>query len=83
QYLALSDAWGGCQQPIIKENSSIANWVLPRTIEDAITIVKDLAYQYLWVGSVCIDQRDPVDKRTQIGQMDGIYLGAYATIIAS
>lgn len=29
---------------------------LPKTVEDAITVTKQLQYQYLWVEKLCISQ---------------------------
>lgn len=56
---------------------------LPLTIRDAITVTKDLGFQYLWVDQYCIDQSDSGDKDRQICHMDLIYKCADITIIAA
>ena len=82
-YLALSYVWGGIEQIIPnagRPGTALAE--LPRTVEDAITFVKMLGKQYLWVDSVCIDQKNADEKLQQIRIMSEIYRGAYATIVA-
>ena len=53
---------------------------LPQTLEDAITVTKNLGQQYLWVDLICIDQFDPSQKRKAITTMDKIYVSAFLTI---
>lgn len=56
---------------------------LPRTVEDAIAVTRNLNYRYLWVDELCIDQSDPTHRMSQIGKMDQIYQGADLTIVAA
>jgi Heterokaryon incompatibility protein (HET) len=56
---------------------------VPLVVEDAMRVVRELGKQYLWVDRYCIDQQDHDGKALQIQNMDLIYEGAYATIIAS
>lgn len=56
---------------------------LPRTVEDAITVTKNLDYRYLWVDELCIEQNDSSHRASQIGKMDRIYKGADLTIVAA
>ncbi|KAK5652976.1 hypothetical protein OQA88_9456 [Cercophora sp. LCS_1] len=56
---------------------------IPSLIADAITVVRELGYNYLWVDRYCINQADPVEVREQIAQMDRIYRGADFTIVAA
>lgn len=80
-FVALSYVWGAAKD---KAPSSITDKKdLPLTIEDAITVTKDLGFKYLWVDQYCIDQGDKVDKARQIAQMDLIYICADLTIIAA
>lgn len=82
-YVALSYVWGGAKQDFPGSGKfGTKLGTLPKTIEDAIEVVKGLNMRYLWIDSVCINQRDKVDKHQQIGIMSAIYQGAYATIIA-
>lgn len=55
---------------------------LTQTIEDAITLVKRLGEQYLWIDPCCIDPRNEMEKKNQMENMDLIYRSAYLTIIA-
>jgi hypothetical protein len=80
-YLALSYVWGGVTQPSFQLGSKLEG-KLPQTIEDAINLVEKLGKRYLWVDSLCIDQKDDNDKEKQIMTMKDIYSGAYVTIIA-
>ena len=83
EYVAMSYVWGGVQQDIPdagKPGTSLGR--LPRTVEDAMLLVKSLGKQYLWVDSVCINQSDEKEKLEHMGIMSDIYGGAYATIIA-
>ena len=82
-YLALSYVWGGFEQIIPNAGRpGTALTGLPRTVEDAISFVKMLGKQFLWVDSVCIDQNNSDEKLQQMGIMSEIYRGAYATIVA-
>lgn len=56
---------------------------LPRTIEDAIFIVKELGEKYLWVDALCIFQDDLEDTQYQVSQMEVIYGGALVTLVAA
>ncbi|KAL8728422.1 MAG: hypothetical protein Q9181_005354, partial [Wetmoreana brouardii] len=82
-YLALSYGWGDALQDIPGSGRPGTELgVLPRTIEDALALVKDLRQRYLWVDSICIDQKNEAQKLQQIGIMSAVYQSAYATIIA-
>lgn len=93
-YYALSYVWGGIgpPEPIngiagstkVWDYSSESTWeTVPRTIRDAARLVKQLGGRYLWVDSLCINQRDATEKLGQIAQMDRIYGQAILTIIAA
>jgi len=56
---------------------------IPSLIADAIKVVRELGYNYLWIDRYCIDQNDKAEVREQIAQMDRIYRGAELTIIAA
>lgn len=55
---------------------------LPRTIRDAIDLLRSLNQDYLWVDSICIVQDDERQKHDQISAMDRIYSSALFTIVA-
>ncbi len=83
EYLALSYVWGEFKQDIPNAGRpGTALEKVPRTVEDAMSLVKELGKQYLWVDSICINQSDEDEKLEHMGIMNEIYGGAYATIIA-
>jgi hypothetical protein len=56
---------------------------LPRTLRDAIFIVRYLGLDYLWVDCLCIVQGDKADWEREAAKMASIYSGAYLTISAT
>lgn len=83
-YAALSYVWGG----IIPTADALEKRTLPRTIEDAIVVTKNLGFRYLWVDAICINQNavlTPDEARTkqqQLSIMHLIYQSAAITIVA-
>jgi hypothetical protein len=96
-FVALSYLWGkpkehgsekGGQLP-----ASFGAWksenglqaVLPKTIEDSMTVVTNLGYRYLWVDRYCIPQggdRESIQVRAEmIAVMGSIYATSTFTII--
>ncbi|RAK95542.1 HET domain-containing protein, partial [Aspergillus ibericus CBS 121593] len=86
-YYALSYVWGPPRPEDIIDGTQGRQKTLPArvhpSIEDAITVVKNLGGRYLWIDKYCINQDDAQEKHDQISRMDLIYSGAYATIIAA
>jgi hypothetical protein len=89
RWLALSYVWGTNYQATsseanvsYREGSSMPQ-NLPRTVQDAVTVTKQLGHRYLWVDEYCIDQCDEMHKHHQINRMDQIYRGATLTIVAA
>jgi hypothetical protein len=56
--------------------------MVPRAIEDAMHVVRELNHKYLWVDAYCISQYDASQRAYFIRHMDQIYEGAYLTIVA-
>ncbi|KAH7559183.1 hypothetical protein BM1_04120 [Bipolaris maydis] len=56
---------------------------LPKTIEDALKVTKELGLRYICIDRYCINQDDDVEKQIQIQQMDLIYQNAFITIVAA
>jgi hypothetical protein len=79
-YVALSYVWGNVEQDSFGLGSEIGS--IPQTIEDAMTVVRELGQRFLFVDSLCIDQRNSTRKLQQIKLMSIIYKGAWATIVA-
>lgn len=55
---------------------------IPRTIWDAVLLVREVGQRYLWVDSFCIVQDDDKHKSEQINAMNSIYGNSLFTIIA-
>lgn len=55
---------------------------LPRTVNDAIDMVRSLNENFLWIDALCLVQDDPHDVQLGIEMMNSIYQGSYFTIIA-
>jgi hypothetical protein len=67
RYAALSYCWGGPQEVVAKEDTWVAMTqgitlsVLPKTIQDAVTVTRRLGLRYLWVDALCIKQDSKED----------------------
>ena len=88
RYAALSYCWG-IQQHYVTELDTLQHRIngiptssLPKTIQDAIHITRQLSIQYLWVDSLCIIQDSDDDKSQEISRMPQIYKNAVVTISA-
>ncbi|KAF4627631.1 hypothetical protein G7Y89_g10524 [Cudoniella acicularis] len=93
RYLTLSYVWGSVpnlrlttlnkstmMQPGILNK---IHTMIPRTIRDAIDLVKSLKERYLWVDALCLIQNDPEDLQIGVNVMDDIYERAITTIVAA
>ena len=89
KYTTLSYSWGTAPCFTLKEANfrdvkhSIVYDVLPKTIQDAITVTRDLDVQYLWVDSLCIVQDSVDDWARECEVMGDIYAGSYCNIAAT
>ncbi|KAH9209037.1 heterokaryon incompatibility protein-domain-containing protein [Leptodontidium sp. 2 PMI_412] len=93
KYVALSYVWGSVsnfrltkanRNKLLAPGSLSKVWeMLPRTIQDAATVVQCLGAQYLWVDSLCLLQNDIEDLGRGVNIMDLIYERAWVTVIAS
>ncbi|KAL5328211.1 hypothetical protein ACEPPN_001707 [Leptodophora sp. 'Broadleaf-Isolate-01'] len=89
-YVALSYCWGGGQEEIMTTKANrpeklreIALGSLPQTIQDAITVTRELRYKYIWVDAICIVQDDEEDCAREVSAMSLVYSGASLTISAA
>lgn len=55
---------------------------IPKTIKDAMDVVRKIGERYLWVDRLCIEQDNAAQKEGQIQKMDVVYSQALITIIA-
>ena len=79
-YVALSYVCGADLKPVGYCESLPKD--LPATIEDAVTVTRQLGFRYLWIDQFCIDQRRKDDLTAQLLTMDSIYRNSDLTIIA-
>lgn len=92
-FVALSYVWGRVKvfktltktlPDLMQPGSLIENFDLfPTTIQDAITLTRQLDHRYLWVDSICILQDDDLDKAAQVQHMDAIFTRASFVIVAA
>ncbi|PPQ93699.1 hypothetical protein CVT25_001740, partial [Psilocybe cyanescens] len=93
RYLALSYVWGDVVPSIRLLKSNVAELgtegalrvlkdKLPKTVQDAIDLVRLIGERYLWVDSLCLIQDHDDDMLDGIAHMDIIYQCAVFTIIA-
>ncbi|KAE9364356.1 HET-domain-containing protein [Stipitochalara longipes BDJ] len=89
QYATLSHCWGKAHViQTIKENLLLRmqgiDWDnLPKTFQDAITIVRALGIRFLWIDSLCIVQDDILDWKRESVRMAIIYSNSYINIAAT
>jgi hypothetical protein len=91
-YVALSYVWGNKEQSYaataeeyarLFEPGALFNLTLSKTVADAILLVQNLGFRYLWLDALCIRQDSDSDKHEQIAQMGFVYESALFTIIAA
>lgn len=93
RYVALSYIWGEIPslrlstmiRPRLMQPGGIkaASKSIPRTINDAILLVKKLGERYLWVDTLCLIQNDQEDLSAGVNMMDQIYEASWLTIAAA
>lgn len=82
-YVALSYVWGPGGGGEKYFSTDLRGRHIPRTIRDALNVVRVLGMKYLWVDRYCINSSDQETKHHTINNMDAIYEAAYLTIIAA
>ncbi|KAK5655903.1 hypothetical protein OQA88_5442 [Cercophora sp. LCS_1] len=93
QYVALSYVWGAGHhfrlttaarpQLVLPGGLKKIQPFLPRTISDAVTLVRELGMRYLWVDSLCLLQNDADDVERGVRVMNRVYGHAWLTIVAA
>jgi hypothetical protein len=94
KYTALSYVWGKAQSPfqttksnqeeLHKPGSFSKKWSqLPRTVQDAILLSRQLQVRYIWIDRFCIVQDDTDSINENISAMASIYSQSYFTIVAA
>ncbi|KAK0506853.1 hypothetical protein JMJ35_010707 [Cladonia borealis] len=82
EYLALSYVWGTAiddENTQTSQTSGVVPSPAPQTIEDAMSIARDIGERYLWVDRYCIWRSE--NRHLQIQNMYEIYRNALSTIV--
>lgn len=91
QYATLSYCWGSEAFTMLTPANvsmffdDIPSAQLPTVFRDAISLVRDLGLQYIWIDALCIIQ-DPVDKTDwarEAGRMRSVYGRSTVNIAAT
>ena len=93
RFVALSYVWGERKTHQTVRSNVLArlrqgglenDWdSLPKTIRDAIELVRDLGERYVWIDALCIVQDSAASSRLNSASMDVVYGNAYFTICAA
>lgn len=85
----MSHCWGeGDFFKVVRENyevclEEIPHKSLPSTFKDAIYAAEKLGYEYIWIDSLCIIQRDNDDWAREAATMSNVYAGSDLNIAAT
>jgi hypothetical protein len=88
-YIALSHRWGlrGLPVTTVENLASRLEGInepdLSKTMHDAISIVSQLGYRYLWIDALCIIQDSSDDWLSEASKMSSVFSGAVLTIAAA
>jgi hypothetical protein len=89
-YATLSYCWGATNdaactttENLIDRLEGIPVESLPRTLQDAIQLTRDLDIRYLWIDALCIIQGENGDWEKELLDMGDIYGQSLLTIAAS
>ncbi len=88
-YVTLSWCWGR-RDPVKLMKRNLELYLdrmkfdtLPKTFQDAISLVRMLGFSYLWIDALCIVQDDDNSFQMELSRMDEIYAGSICTIAAA
>ena len=91
-YLTLSHCWGRPDpnakkleltlETLTSLQEGVALDDFPKTFHDAVITTRELGYQYIWIDSLCIIQRDQDDWAKEAAQMCSVYQNSVLTIAA-
>ncbi|KAF2107944.1 heterokaryon incompatibility protein-domain-containing protein, partial [Lophiotrema nucula] len=89
QYVALSYCWGNhlayttTSDNLERHKKTISFSDIPRTLQDAMFLVRSLGLRYLWIDCLCIVQNDKADWEHEAARMADVYSNSYLTIAAT
>ncbi|KAI0885828.1 HET-domain-containing protein [Annulohypoxylon maeteangense] len=89
-YITMSHRWLEPRPPVLERGnmaklmrSGVSISSLPRSYQDAISIVRYVGIRYLWIDSLCILQDSQEDFDKEAKRMGNIYAGGVFNIVAS
>lgn len=88
-YAIVSYCWGGEQHKRLTKadkdsfEQGFSYLDIPQTLQDAITVTRSLALDYIWIDTMCIIQDDPSDVENEPRRMSEYYSGSTVTICAA
>ncbi|KAH6714640.1 heterokaryon incompatibility protein-domain-containing protein [Leptodontidium sp. MPI-SDFR-AT-0119] len=88
-YATLSHCWGTKKILQLTRNNmtdrriEIPEVELSQTFKDALHIIRQLGFAYIWIDSLCIVQDWPEDWCAEASKMSGVYGGSALNIAAS
>lgn len=88
RYATLSYCWGNANFCTTKENENLHKQeiplqLLPRTLQDALSLTRSLGIQFLWIDALCIVQDNYAEWKIEASRMQNIYSGSRITIAAT
>jgi hypothetical protein len=88
-YATLSHCWGRPDFLQLKTENELSFLQqipvddLPQTFKDALSIIRWLGLEYIWIDSLCIVQNSISDWHKEAAQMSSVYGGSHINIAAS
>jgi hypothetical protein len=89
RYAALSYCWGASlplkttTTNLQAHESAVGFDELPRTLQDAVMVVRHMCIDYIWIDCLCILQDSKADWEQEAARMADVYSNAYLTLVAS
>jgi hypothetical protein len=89
QYAALSYCWGTSPAFTTRQENygsrcrGFSHQEMPKTLQDALIVTRELGLRYLWIDALCIIQGDAKDWAIESSKMATVYWNAVITISAA
>lgn len=89
EYCTLSHCWGTVPFLTLKRatyrsfRADICISRLSKTFQDALFAANRLGFQYVWIDSLCIIQKDPEDWAREASRMSSVYTGSSLNLAAT
>jgi hypothetical protein len=81
RYSALSYVWGSEEAPLSINIDVKTKFGVTKNLYDALKSLRQLDMaRTFWIDAICIDQKDPKEKKVQIGLMQRVYRQAQKVI---